>query len=309
MVDEAGKTQQPDWEREFVTALNQHGYSFHFRTLKAAEEAANDERSSDWVFQVSEFPVEVRGKATRIDYVLQRTPRFGPATAPSIFTFLVVECKRANPAYKRWCFARAPYVRRNWSKENLLTERVLFDKASGQFSAGLNKHYAIPYGKEFHIGLELKLKEAKGDSQPKGVTGTGAIEDAATQVTLCLNGLIEFFKEVPPSTRNQALMTFIPIIITTAQLLSTTADITKSDLGSGELSLDSVPMEEQKWLFYQYPTSPSLRHTIPLAKPESDIGTMPDLGKSLEATYLRTVAIVQAPHIAEFLVWFGRYLS
>jgi hypothetical protein len=190
-----------------------------------------------------------------------------------------------------------------------LTERVLFDNASGQFSAGVNKHYAIPHGKEFHIGLELKLKDASGDRQPKGVTGTGAIEDAATQVTLCLNGIIEFFKGMPPPTRNQAVMTFIPVIITTAQLLSTTADITEYDFENGELSHESVPVEEQKWLFYQYPTSPGLRHTIPVAKPESDISSMPDLGKSLEASYLRTVAVVQARHIAEFLGWFGGYLS
>jgi hypothetical protein len=308
MVEQSGKTHQPDWEREFVTTLNQQGYIFHFRTLKAAQEA-NEERSSDWVFQVSEFPVEVRGKGTRIDYVLQQAPNFGPADAPRYFTFLVVECKRANPSYKRWCFARAPYVRRNWSKENLLVERVVFDKASGRFSATMNKHYAIPYGQEFHIGLELKVKDAKGDSQPKGVTGTGAIEDAAGQVTLSLNGLIEFFKEVPPPTQSQAIMTFIPVVVTTAQLFATSADVTDSDLESGELSENSVPMNEQKWLFYQHPTSPSFRHTIPVAKPESELLAMPDLGKSLEANYLRTVAIVQAKHIAEFLGWFGQHLS
>jgi hypothetical protein len=161
MADQPGKGQQPDWEREFVSVLNQHGYAFHFRTLKAAQ-VANDERSSDWIFQVSEFPVEVRSKGTRIDYVLQRTPTVGPPEAPRYFTFLVVECKRANPSFKRWCFARAPYVRRDWSRENMLLERVIFDKASGQFSAMMNKHYAIPYGLEFHIGVELKVKEARG---------------------------------------------------------------------------------------------------------------------------------------------------
>jgi hypothetical protein len=191
----------------------------------------------------------------------------------------------------------------------MLIERVSFDKASGRFSATMNKHYSIPYGQEFHIGVELKVKEAKGDSQPKAATGTGAIEDAATQVTLCLNGLVEFFREIPPPTQTQAIMTFIPVVVTTAQLFSTTASIAESDLESGELSQDSVPMSEQEWLFYQHPTSPGLRHTIPLAKPESDIQMMPDLGKALEANYLRTVAIVQAKHIAKFLGWFGAYLS
>jgi hypothetical protein len=306
--NEANKSRQPDWEREFVSALNQHGYAFHFRTLKAAQEA-NDDRSSDWIFQVSEFPVEVRGKTTRIDYVLQRTPGALGPNAQRYFTFLVVECKRANPSYKRWCFARAPYLRRNWSKGNLLLERVVYDKVSGHFSAAMNNHYAIPVGLEYHIGLELKVKEAKGDCQPKGITGTGAIEDAAAQVTLCLNGLAEFFKKVPPPAQSEAVMTFVPVVVTTAQLFSTSADLADSDLEDGQLSSDSLPMSEQKWLFSQFPTSPSFRHTIPLSKQRSEFDAIPDLGKSLEAEFLRTVTIVQAKHFAEFLGWFGLHLS
>jgi len=34
-----------------------------------------------------------------------------------------------------------------------------------------------------------------------------------------------------------------------------------------------------------------------------------DLGKSLEATYLRSVAVVQGRHIEKFLAWFGLYLD
>jgi hypothetical protein len=308
MADQANQGQQPDWERDFVSTLNQHGYAFHFRTLRAAQ-AANEERRSRWIFQVSEFPVEVRGRHSRVDYVLQMAPGQPQLGAPMFYTFLVVECKRANPTYKRWCFARAPYVRRNGSKESMLVEQVVFDNNTGQTIAVMNNYWSIPRGLEFHLGLELKVQAAKGDPQPKGVTSTGAIEDAATQVTLNLNGLIEFFKATPPPTHTQTKMTFIPVVITTAQLFSTDADIAESDLESGELTAASVPMVEQRWLFYQYPTSPSLKHTIPPPRPASEVHELLDLGKSLEAMYLRSVAIVQAKHIAEFLSWFGEHLT
>ncbi len=68
-------------------------------------------------------------------------------------------------------------------------------------------------------------------------------------------------------------------------------------------------MTEKKWVFYQYPVSPGLKHSVPQAKPESDVHTMLDLGKSLEATYLRSVAIVQGKHLEESLTWFGAYVD
>jgi hypothetical protein len=88
---------------EFAKALNRHGYPFHYRTLKEAADASDIHRRSGWLLQVAEFPVEVQGERTKIDYILQwqGEPKF-----------LVVECKRANPALSHWCFAKATFVRR-----------------------------------------------------------------------------------------------------------------------------------------------------------------------------------------------------
>src|SRR5437867_2805939 len=92
---------------EFVNAVNRQGYAFQFAVLEKAKQllASGD---SSFGFEVSEFPVQIRGAHTRIDFVLLK--RDGKLR-------LVSECKRANPALSNWCFARAPYVRRDRTME------------------------------------------------------------------------------------------------------------------------------------------------------------------------------------------------
>lgn len=49
--------------------LNSHGYGFHYATLKRAIDAYN-KRGKGWFFNVAEYPVEVQGYGTRIDFIL-----------------------------------------------------------------------------------------------------------------------------------------------------------------------------------------------------------------------------------------------
>jgi hypothetical protein len=281
----------------FGKALNRHGYPFHHRTLRVAQEAC-DNRSSAWIFQVSEFPIEVRGKHSRIDYVLQYGQRD---------VYLVIECKRANPRMKRWCFARAPYVRRNPSSEYLLNECLLFERSTGNIWATVVKDHSVPNGQAFDIALEMKVKDVKGDDD--GVGGRGAIEDAATQVNLGVNGLIEYFRQAPPQFSGNARMVFIPVVLTTADLFAANVDLAAADIETGEIDPATVQLTPKEWVFYQYPVSPGLKHSVPQAKPASDIVSQVDLGKALDANYLRTVAIVQGKYFAHFLSWFGVYIG
>ena len=296
MDKQPGQGAAPHDGAGFAKALNRHGYPFHYRTLKAAQNAS-ESRTSDWVFQVSDFPVEVRGRHSRIDYVLQWK---------QVPTFLVVECKRANPKMKRWCFARAPYIRRNGGTEYLLAETLLFNKGTGDFSATILKEWFVPDGRGFHIALEMKVKDEKGDEE--GSTGRSAIEDAATQVNVGVNGLIEFFRTNPPPFSADSRMMFFPVVVTTAQLFAADVELSAADIESGEIDPATVKLTEKDWIFYQYPVSPGLKHSVPQAKPSSGVFSLVDLGKSLDATYLRSVAIVQGKHIEKFLSWFGSHL-
>src|SRR4030043_1645904 len=93
----------------FEKTLNRHGYGFQYSVLKKAKQLFEDGRSP-WIFEPSEFPVSVQGRDVHIDFIL-RWYRKGMTLAEySIPVYLVAECKRADPALKYWCFARAPYV-------------------------------------------------------------------------------------------------------------------------------------------------------------------------------------------------------
>jgi hypothetical protein len=69
---------------------------------------------ASWMFDSAEFPVVAGGSTTHVDFILRSRSRR---------TYLVAECKRADPARARWCFARAPYT---W--HNPIKGEVIFDQ-------------------------------------------------------------------------------------------------------------------------------------------------------------------------------------
>jgi len=87
----------------FGKVLNSQGHAFQHSVIRAAEELYRESRSR-WIFEVAELPVNLHGKDTRIDIIMRKQ---------DTRIYLIGECKRANPALSNWCFARAPYVRRN----------------------------------------------------------------------------------------------------------------------------------------------------------------------------------------------------
>jgi hypothetical protein len=88
--------------QSFAKVLNRHGYGFQFSVLKKADELRKQGRSM-WRLEACEFPVEVQGAGTRVDFVLERGDH-GSRRRP---LYMLAECKRANPALSNWCFVRA----------------------------------------------------------------------------------------------------------------------------------------------------------------------------------------------------------
>ncbi len=238
----------------FAKALNRHGYAFQYRTLKTAHDASGSgTHAPGWIFQVAEFPVEVRGRQTRIDYLLQWQNH------P---TYLVVECKRANPKLKRWCFAKAPYVVRGISENHVFAEQVRFDKSTNRLLANTFKE-GVHHGK-YHLAFEMRVQGERGDEE--GSKGRGDIEDAATQVSLGLNGLIESLRTFESEFAEGDVMTFLPVIVTTATLFVSDVDLTTASLDIGEVDASTLNLQEQGWVIYQYPVSPGIKHSLPVSR-------------------------------------------
>jgi hypothetical protein len=272
----------------FMRTLNAHGYVFQYSVLELARALYSDKLSS-WMFEVAEFPVEVRGFGTRIDFLLRHH------SAP---VCLLAERKRANPALKDWCFARAPYVRRNRSREKLLIECAVGDGTSFFHASAV---CGAQIANAYHIAREISCRE-KGDS---GGSGRGVIEEAATQICRGLNGLLEFLAKHPQSLLKEGRVLLLPVIFTTARLWTSDANLAGGDLVTGSLNAVKDSLTQVDWLFYQYPQSPGIKHSwSPKLFPEA-------LGELSDSEYIRSIAVVSAAGIEDFMKWSsnpGNYL-
>jgi hypothetical protein len=272
----------------FESVLNQHGHPFQYAVIRRANELY-DEKHSPWVFEASEFPVEVRDQQTRIDFVLSQRGEL--PLEP--FRFLVAECKRANPSLSNWFFVRSPYVGRRGIKRKALVEQILRIGKKSRASLG---RFDISED-VFHVGYEVK-GSAKGYASG---SGRGAIEEAATQVIRGVNGLIECLSKNWNYLPENVPVTFIPTIFTTARIWVSDVDLARTNIVQGQVKLDSSDVREKPWLWLQYHVSQGLKHTLD-TRLEDDPLHRTDLGRLLEMEYARTIAIVGSNGIDDFLM-------
>jgi hypothetical protein len=234
--------------------------------------------ASRWFPFVAEFPVSVQGVGTRIDLVLVNHDR------PDKPRFLVVETKRANPALTYWCFAESGF-----GGAGRLP--VIYSEILSKVDAAFRSEVKDIRGVDaiYDVAVEASTR-AKGDERG---SSRGAIEEAVGQVCRGLNGLIEYFR--PHGQVVERTLEFFPMVVTTAELLTTTKTLRESDLETGRITLGRE-VQSRPWVFYRYPQSPGLKHSIPAnsAKPL-------DLPKALKVVFSRIVAIVQADKVEAFL--------
>ncbi|HEX8174102.1 MAG TPA: hypothetical protein VF543_03165 [Pyrinomonadaceae bacterium] len=273
----------------FEKILNSHGYGFQYRIIELVSQLRRqDDPLSAWLFEVAEFPVNI-GAGTRIDFILKRSRRNDVEDKRPFY--LLSECKRANPALSNWCFIRVPYTKLTGYANCLILEAARLDETNRLTAAAR----VIPHTQEqfYEIAIEVKSDE-KGD--PNG-EGRGVIEKASTQVLQGLNGMINFLKSHIYLMGEHRSAFFLPVIFTTAKLWVSNADLRSTDLLTGELDISQSEFKSEPWVFYQYHQSPGLKH---FASPEEQ---PQKLGEIMESEYVRTIAIVNAEGIENFLIW------
>jgi hypothetical protein len=275
--------QRPLPKDAFRKALNRHGYGFQYAALKEAERLWQTGKSQ-WVPWVPEFPVEVQGSGTRIDFVLRHE---------SGNCYLVAECKRANPATANWCFARAwqPQLA-EVARQSYAEVAYLFDGDDDGDGCETGLKVLVPSDRIFQVAIEARTGK-KGDEH---AGGRGEIEDASTQVCRGLNGLIEmFYRRKDRLLQLPAWIGFVPTIFTTARLLTTDVDISTANLSSGEITAIPSDLSEKDWLWYDYPQSPGLKHALPSESKSRD------LREVVFHDYIRRIAIVGSDGLGPFL--------
>ncbi|MBZ5554236.1 MAG: hypothetical protein LAO21_16080 [Acidobacteriia bacterium] len=269
--------------KAFDVALNRQGHPFQYSVLRRAEELFRANKSK-WVFEATEFPVEVQQFGTRVDFVLKHFN-----SSPY---YILAECKRANPAFSDWCFAYAPYYRRNRSKRIFVMEHAeLGENRKLRSRAAIVDLHDGP--KPYQIAVEIKSGK-RGDA-----TGQikGTIEEAATQVCRALNGMLEIFMRNPNCLELRETVDLLPVIFTTAQIWVSDVDLGAADLRTGEIDISQSNLQRAKWIIYQYHASPGLKHTVP------PVNKSAGLGQLMEREYVRMIPIVCSEGIDEFLLW------
>lgn len=92
---------------------------------------------------------------------------------------------------------------------------------------------------------------------------------------------------------------FIPVVFTTAKLYSCQSDLSLASLENGNLEISEGDLAEEQFVYYQYHLSPGIKHS---AHTEQASERFSDI---LVYDYVRTIPIVTATGISDFLCSFG----
>ena len=260
--------------------LNRHGYAFQNSVIKTAGELY-EAKKSPWIFRVAEFPVDVRDRNTHIDLVLENHDKK---------LLLIGECKRVNPALSNWCFARSQFLRRNRE-----TPKLIFQNAwqNPNYAQGiLTGTGTANSDRVYTLGRETKNPKKKGD--PQSSPKEDSINEASCQVSLGVNGMIQFYAKRPKLLTNRGKIHLIPAIFTTAQIFTSPVDLGSANMNTGELE-GAVKLEATPWIWLQHNLSSGLTHSQTLLPEPRNIESV------LEQEFCRSVAIVSPEGIESFL--------
>lgn len=242
MADTKKTIRTEDTASRFRKLLNTHGHAFQARVQSECNGAVINDGSGvseahRWQVSGTEVPVQVNGQDHHIDFVLQLHSMFQEYPT----RFIVVECKRADPAVAEWCFAL-----RDSDPPKMLISQYNGKVANGHsamstvtFSPGHDdRQTPLPVA---HIGFELKGNET-GD-------GTGKVLDQAlNQVIRGTSGLINRLPAwLGPDLKKSVFVVF-PLIVTTARLFVADRPLSGSDLHTGLIDSLEVRPANAVWL-------------------------------------------------------------
>lgn len=285
----------PNLAEGFVKILNRYGFAFQHAAIAVAEDAFKN-ANSGFAFEAAEFPVDVDGRETKIDFVLRHVMK------PLL---MVCECKRVNPNIANWCFAKAPYVHREPTNDALIFDLIQRFPDNLHINPTQIHTNLSPY----HIAVEMRTSPAPPASgtqpSPEGGSGRADFEKAVQQVLLGTNGLLNFFffrGDLGKSAVGPKLI-LLPVIVTTAQLWASNIDLKETDLVTGNFPASKAHLEAAKWLAYNEHMSPALK----FAGASKSAGG--EISSALHADFIRTIFVVSAAHLREFFVWASSLLA
>jgi hypothetical protein len=287
----------PAPEEIVAVALNEQGYLLQHKVVDVLlAHARTDPSARNWSIDATEVPVSLPNEdETRIDLILRRGQS---ASGP---WRIVVECKRAARDYKKWVFfgetttGRPPspncyYV----EKAELLGSWMHSDKPPSLthqvVTCPVDEAYPV-----FEYGVEVRMNKP---SREQRTSATTSIEDAFQQVLLGQTGLMLRLR-----TTNETNIRMIPLVITTAELLSAHFAAEKVSGDKGMIDPSNLRLGQRRWLAVNV----RMNDVVFKFSPNTTNRNM-DLAMDIASRQVRTVFVTQAQHLKEFLAWLDALL-
>ena len=266
----------PELDELFRTELNAHGFGFQH----AVVQMIHRHRDNMWEAAATEFPVAYRDRSTHVDVLAWCFQRKA---------LMVAECKRVNPAFGNWVFARSPFTFERDQQETWLEQLVPPDS-----TISVPRILPIPFRVDpFHIAVEVKTNK---DGDQAGLPKGRALSQSLTQVAEGVNGLIEMLPKQKNLLRANGPIIFLPVIFTTANLYATDdAELHLAELDTGHMP--EAKFEKKSWLWFESNVSPDLLAEVQ----HQGFQSATQFQELLPTKHTRAIAIVSHDGVASFL--------
>lgn len=288
-------------------ALNEHGFLFQEKCAQEIQCSTN----TGWSLHVTEHPVSLKGKDTRIDIVIR-----DESSAENCEVYGLIECKRVDPQYKCWLFGKSMYEAPVPAKAQIIKVEMKERRYRRQRNllAGPVQYVPIriPFDIDAHLidnwWVEVNLKPSRN----KRISEPQPIEDAFHQICTGIGGLAaeqerQRVRTLGDCDENISEPTdfevyLVPIIITTAPLYVAGYDISDVDVKTGNIDKSKVKFSHCKaepepvnWVMVDYRAGASV---TPDELYRNFHGTEP---VDLEPYNRRSIFVVNSSHICDFL--------
>jgi hypothetical protein len=291
MDKKKGQPTPSDPKEMAACALNEQGFLF---AQIIREEICGNKLSKDpnvrhtWKVLAQEYPVTAGdGSQTKIDLVLKKSNEE---------RFLCLECKRPNPKYKRWLFwDKADAIHRQDTANTFFVDAFHFREQKGseyKFTQGIERLRTAHNCPVFNYYVEAIENKDRQDRY----SSTEALEKALLQVIRGNTGLMRKFRRFNKTLSYRS----IPVVVTTAEILALDFQQEKVSRETGMIEpadLDVRPLDYCAVLY---------RADDNLSVPVDEYTVAPsDITVDLFSFQVRTVFVVQATAVTEFLCWLG----
>jgi len=248
------------------------------------------EHPHNWMVEATEVPVALPNEAeTRIDILLRNQATGGNPW------YALLECKRSSKDYKRWVFfGKTQRGRGVYSRCYYIEHADLLGSWNHQGEAPMTHRVEVKHAPEEHEAFDYYLEvKTEPPGREKTVSATKAIEDAFQQVTLGQAGLALRMRKT-----NLLKFRLLPVVVTTAEVLTAAYEIDKVSLEHGRFAPEDLVLESRPWVAVNYRVN-----DVVCEFSRFSTNRQSDIASDVAARQVRTVFVVQAGRINEFLAW------